>query len=512
MASASAPDVSTSDFSSGMASSSSVSNCCASDGFLDPQEASGVSYEHLFRSLARHSRLFPLRSNDVALLATPTDFYRQLLANIQQAETRVSISSLYLGTGELERQLVQALAARLRERPELQVQIVLDYSRGQRGGATNSSVTMLAPLLEEFPGNVELFLFRVPQLSGLKAKLPPPFNETLGVSHAKVYLVDENLVLSGANLSEDYFTNRQDRYVQLTDCGALASFYHQFVELVTGFSYCVKLDKKKVYVLESPALAHDSDDAKEAMKRKLEDLVDPAKHVHADETDALTDAWAFPTLQFTPITLDHDERLLSMFVKDLPRGSQLQIASGYLNFPPFLSTLLEDCGAGLDVVSAAPRANGFYDAAGLKGALPMAYSLIEQDFFERTRSREFPATLREFNRPNWTFHGKGMWWRPALSLTSTNKTALGLPQITVVGSSNFGQRSYGCDLESNLVIYTRNPELQRRLQDEYEALTRDTEVVTEHVWRRPERTLHGLFSWKAGHWIRPVSKIISAYL
>ncbi|KAG6968259.1 hypothetical protein JG688_00005899 [Phytophthora aleatoria] len=481
-----------------------------------PDCCSGISYEHLFRSLARHSRLFPLRSSDVALLATPTDFYPQLVHNIQHAESRISISSLYLGTGQLERDLVDALATRLKERPQLQVQIVLDYSRGQRGGLTASSVTMLAPLLKQFPHNVELFLFRVPQLSGLKVKLPPPFNETLGVSHAKVYLVDNTLVLSGANLSNDYFTNRQDRYVQLTNCGALAQFYHQFVELVTGFSYRVKLDSltgdKNDYELVSPVLAHDSEEAKTAMRHDLEKLVDPNKY-QQDIDDELTDAWAFPTLQFTPISMDHDERVLSEFVKNLPRGSQLQIASGYLNFPPFLSELLERCEAGLDVISAAPRANGFYDARGVKGALPMAYSLIEQDFFERTLGREFPTVLREFKRPDWTFHGKGMWWRPPPStVTNGHKSAMGFPQLTVVGSSNFGQRSYGCDLESNLVLFTRNPDLQRRLQDEYDALTRDAEVVTEQLWRRPERMLHGLFSWKDGHWIRPVSKFIAAYL
>jgi CDP-diacylglycerol--glycerol-3-phosphate 3-phosphatidyltransferase len=477
--------------------------------------ASGVSYEPLFRSLASHSRLFPLRSADVSLLNAPSDFYDQLLVNIQQAENRVSFSSLYLGTGHLERALVDALAKRLRERPKLQVQIVLDYSRGQRGGVASSSVTMLSPLLKEFPSNVELFLFRVPQLSGLKAKLPPPFNETLGVSHAKVYLVDETLVLSGANLSEDYFTNRQDRYVQLKECGALAQFYHHFVELVTGFSYKVKLEtlegERSDFELLAPVLAHDSEEAKAAMRRELEGLVDPSKHKQEEMEDERTDSWAFPTLQFTPVEMNQDERVLSAFVKDLPRGSQLQIASGYLNFPPFLSELLERCGAGLDVISAAPRANGFYDAHGVKGALPMAYSLIEQDFFERTVGREFPTVLREFNRPGWTFHGKGMWWRPPPSAV-TNKASLGLPQLTVVGSSNFGQRSYGCDLESNLVMFTRSPDLQRRLQDEYDALTRDAEVVTEQLWRRPERMLHGLFSWKDGHWIRPVSKFIAAYL
>lgn len=94
-----------------------------------------TSYEQLFRSLVRHSRLFPLRSSDVALLPSPSAFYRQLLRNIQHAERRVSISSLYLGTGQLEEALVDALASRLRERPELQVQVVLDYSRGQRGGS-----------------------------------------------------------------------------------------------------------------------------------------------------------------------------------------------------------------------------------------------------------------------------------------------------------------------------------------------------------------------------------------
>ncbi|CAI5746491.1 unnamed protein product [Peronospora destructor] len=351
---------------------------------------------------------------------------------------------------------------------------------------------MLAPLLKEFPDNVKLFLFRVPQLSGLKAKLPPPFNETLGVYHAKVYLVDEILVLSGANLSADYFTNRQDRYVQLTDCRGLAKLYHQFVESIAGFSYKVTLESltgpENDYKLDPPMLAHDSEEAKVAMRHKLEHLVNRDKHKQEDEVDASTNAWAFPTLQFTPISMDHDERVLSMFVKNLPRGSRLQIASGYLNFPPFLRELLERCSATLDVISAAPRANGFYNARGVKGALPMAYSLIEQDFFERTLGREYPTVLREFNRPGWTFHGKGMWWRPPL--TNGHKGTTGLPQITVVGSSNFGQRSYGCDLESNLVLFTRCPELQRRLKDEYDALT----------------------SGNSGHWIRPVSKLIAAYL
>uniref|UniRef100_M4BIN7 CDP-diacylglycerol--glycerol-3-phosphate 3-phosphatidyltransferase n=1 Tax=Hyaloperonospora arabidopsidis (strain Emoy2) TaxID=559515 RepID=M4BIN7_HYAAE len=431
-----------------------------------------------------------------------------------------------MGTGPLENTIIEALASRLQARPELQIQIVLDYARGQRSSnpSAATSVTLLTPLLAAFPHNVQLFLFRVPQLSSLAATLlSSPLNETLGVCHAKVYLVDDTLVLSGANLSADYFTNRQDRYVQLRDSNELGQFYHDFVKVVTTFAYQVELEPSLKgratgrgssqvphYHLVPPELAYDSDEAKGALKQALERLVDPTKHAKQMLGSAIVDAWAIPTLQFTPVSMNHDKQVMKTLVETLPRDSQLQVASGYLNFPPFLRDLLMTCDADLDVISAAPQANGFYNARGVKGALPMAYSLIEQDFFERTLGRNFPTVLREFNRPGWTFHGKGMWWRPRLRHSHEN--ASGLPQVTVVGSSNFGQRSYGCDLESNLVMFTRNPVLQRQLQDEYDALTRDAEVVTEHLWRRPERMLQHLFSWKDGYWIRPVSKLITAYL
>lgn len=522
-----------------MAPTPSASPALSAAAF-DPSDAPpAVSYESLFRSLARHSRIFPLRSADVSLLPTPSAFYDALERNIRAAKTRVVLSSLYLGTGELEARLVDAIGDALRENPALHVTVVLDHSRGQRRSAGSSSVVMLAPLMREFPRNFSFHLYKVPQLTGLRAQLPPPFNETMGVLHAKVYLTDDTLVLSGANLSEDYFTNRQDRYVQLTRCGALADFYDQFVRVVAAYSFRVKLmdgagvtsssgsscvnggeasDMDIQYELQRAEPSSDVDAGKEAIRKALEALVVDAKHVVEDE-DASIDTWAFPTIQFTPVGVTHDEQVLSEFIAEMPSGSRLQIASGYLNFPPFLEDLLVKCRAHLDVLLSAPVANGFYNANGVKGALPMAYSLIEQEFYERTCGRPFEAVLREFNRPKWTFHAKGMWWSPPSTSTTasssqadTSETPQTFPQLTIFGSSNFGRRSYGCDLESQVVMFTRSPALQRRLRDEYDALIKNAETVSEQLWARPERNLSGLFSWKSGHWIRPVAKFISAYL
>ena len=50
----------------------------------------------------------------------------------------------------------------------------------------------------------------------LKRKLPVRWNEVVGVQHMKIYIFDDELILSGANLSNTYFTDRQDRYLMLS--------------------------------------------------------------------------------------------------------------------------------------------------------------------------------------------------------------------------------------------------------------------------------------------------------
>ena len=56
-------------------------------------------------------------------------------------------------------------------------------------------------------------LYHTPLLRGAwKALMPQRYNETLGLQHTKIFVFDNSVILSGANLSDDYFTNRQDRY------------------------------------------------------------------------------------------------------------------------------------------------------------------------------------------------------------------------------------------------------------------------------------------------------------
>jgi phosphatidylserine/phosphatidylglycerophosphate/cardiolipin synthase-like enzyme len=58
--------------------------------------------------------------------------------------------------------------------------------------------------------------------------------ETLATQHTKIYLADDELILSGANLETAYFTNRQDRYIQVIHLFFENSFTRKF--LVSIFS------------------------------------------------------------------------------------------------------------------------------------------------------------------------------------------------------------------------------------------------------------------------------------
>jgi CDP-diacylglycerol--glycerol-3-phosphate 3-phosphatidyltransferase len=57
---------------------------------------------------------------------------------------------------------------------------------------------MLLPLLQEFPEHVRFAFYHTPELRGfLRWIVPEKFNETIGVSHLKVYLMDDSFIISG---------------------------------------------------------------------------------------------------------------------------------------------------------------------------------------------------------------------------------------------------------------------------------------------------------------------------
>lgn len=100
-----------------------------------------------------------------------------------------------MGTGCLEKELVECIELALNSNEEIYGKILLDYSRGLRG--QTNSVTMVQSLINNC-SRFSLFLYHSPQLRGfLKKLMPERVNETIGVQHMKIYITDNDLIISG---------------------------------------------------------------------------------------------------------------------------------------------------------------------------------------------------------------------------------------------------------------------------------------------------------------------------
>lgn len=68
---------------------------------------------------------------------------------------------MYLGTGKLEHELLQAIESNIKQNSNLQVNILLDKCRALRGHPGNSSVSKIEGLLHKYPRKYHLYILSI---------------------------------------------------------------------------------------------------------------------------------------------------------------------------------------------------------------------------------------------------------------------------------------------------------------------------------------------------------------
>ncbi|OTF69049.1 hypothetical protein BLA29_007928 [Euroglyphus maynei] len=158
---------------------------------------------------------------------------------------------------------------------------------------------------------------------------------------------------------------------------------------------------------------------------------------------------------------DEEEFTTNLLENQWPDTVQLDIATGYFNLirkyqkklihqPPPSPTIT--------ILMASEEANGFYQGNGLLRYVPYVYTYYVRNFLRKINTMYNPITIRYYNRPNWSFHGKGIWLQTSEYY------------LTMVGSTNFGYRSVYRDNEAQLVIVTKNDQLKKKFQSEFDHL------------------------------------------
>ena len=369
----------------------------------------------------------------------------------------------------------------LKANPDLKVSLLTDALRGTREAPDPSCASLLAPLVQEFgPERVEVCMFHTPNLTGVrKAILPKRINEGWGLQHMKLYGIDDEIIISGANLSNDYFTNRQDRY-HVFKSKEITDYFESIYRTTCKLSHRVVPSDKQTsgFLLEWPEENAHPDP-----------LVDPKGYI-VSATKAFaplltpplarsipekaTDTQVYPLLQLTPLLKPDTSTELPALTGILGRlgndsslaGSKWTFTAGYFNMTPQVrQLLLQSNPSAATVVAASPWANGFYGSKGVSGMLPAGYTYLSRRFLDAVSRDGLSDQIRvkewrrgTVNTPGgWSYHAKGIW------ITPPGKQN---PWISLVGSSNYTKRSYSLDLEANALIVTQNADLQRRLGEE----------------------------------------------
>lgn len=393
--------------------------------------------------------------DDVEFYFSPADFRETLLQKIAAATQRICLVALYLEQDDGGKSILSALYEAKRQRPELEVSVLVDWHRAQRGrigaAASNTNADWYCRMAQENPG-VEVPVYGIPINT----------REALGVLHYKGFIIDDGVFYSGASLNDVYLHQhekyRYDRYHWIRNAQLADQMYHWVHQhLATG---------RAVNRLDDPDRPK-SPEIKNDIRLFRQALRDAAYHFAGNADNE--------QLAVTPLVgLGKSSPLNKTIFHLMPCAEQkLVICTPYFNLPAVLVRnviqLLRD-GKQVEIIVGDKTANDFYipenEPFKIIGALPYLYEINLRRFLSRLQYyvNSGQLVVRLWKDEDNSYHLKGMWVDDEWMLLTGN---------------NLNPRAWRLDLENAILIHDPRQQLAA-LRDKELELIRTHTVVVKH--------------------------------
>ncbi|XP_054159359.1 CDP-diacylglycerol--glycerol-3-phosphate 3-phosphatidyltransferase, mitochondrial-like [Oppia nitens] len=423
------------------------------------------------------SPMFGLNSHQIQVIKSPNDFFNELKRLSMKSKKRITLSSLYIGTGDMERDLISGIECTKQKELSLKVNILVDYNRATRltrPDDHNSSTKAILQPLTKFGAQIGFYL--TPNMSGWRKWFVwrrEKWSELQSLHHIKCYIFDDNVIISGANLSDIYFTNRQDRYVLFKDCPQMADYFDELIQTISSFSYQLQSDgnfelhKSWPY---NPLNYFQRNQFKSEAKNRIEKLKNRFRNkINLNDLNECKTI-AIPLIQMKTLDISDDQYFTSKLLSICGSDSEVGLASGYFNLTQEYKQIIlnRNWFKPLKLLMASESANGFFEGKGVTAYIPKVYTLLTKTFLNEIKENKCNVYLNEYSRPKWSFHAKGLW----LALDP-------MIFLSMIGSPNFGYRSVYRDSEAQVVVITKDELLKQKLEDEYNSLWKYSSVVND---------------------------------
>ncbi|MBE0346504.1 CDP-diacylglycerol--serine O-phosphatidyltransferase [Pseudoalteromonas sp. McH1-7] len=399
---------------------------------------------------------FGLSAQDCEVLTDAKQYHQTLLKLISQAKTRIYITALYLQDDEAGREVLHALHQAAQQNPALDVKVLVDFHRAQRGliGAEKSE------------GNAKLYCDLKAQL-GTQVEVygvPVKAKELFGVLHLKGFVLDDTVLYSGASLNNVYLHQddkyRLDRYF-LIQHPELADSFCDFTDKVLIASDAVpRLDIRPL-----PTLLDIRTEQKQLMKQLKKASYDVSK---ATSWSGLT---VRPFLGFGRRTNKLNRLIKALFDTT---EQELVLYTPYFNFPaPLLRSLrrLLKTGKKVTIVVGDKTANDFYISPDQPfnriAALPYLYETILYKFVKSQRRYINSGLLDVYlwQDGNNSFHLKGV--------SRDGNTHL-------MSGHNLNPRAWGLDIENGILIEDPEQAILPQIELEKQAVLQHCRRLNGH--------------------------------
>ncbi|VAX76616.1 CDP-diacylglycerol--serine O-phosphatidyltransferase [Serratia symbiotica] len=400
----------------------------------------------------------PQALTDIHTLHTPSDFRTELLKSIANATQRIYLVALYLDYDEAGREILNALYQAKQLRPKLEIGILVDWHRAQRGrigdSATNTNADWYCLMEKQNQKQVSIPIYGVPVNT----------REALGVLHLKGFILDETVIYSGANINNLYLHQhkkyRYDRYQLITN--------PVLAETMTAYIKKNLLTSDAVQRLDRDNLPKRLDIKNET--RQLRFNLRRSGYQFCDNASN-------HELAVTPLVGLGKQSVLNATINHLMScaDQQLTLCTPYFNLTAQLMrniiSLLRQ-GKQVEIIVGDKTANDFFipeeQPFKIIGALPYLYEINLRHFIRRLQRYNDSGHLivRIWKDGNNSFHLKGIW--------IDNKWQL-------ITGNNFNPRAWRLDLENAILIHDPKQELREQWCKELECIRTNTTVVGNYL-------------------------------
>ncbi|RKF19575.1 CDP-diacylglycerol--serine O-phosphatidyltransferase [Alginatibacterium sediminis] len=394
-----------------------------------------------------------LAPDSLRCLLGAKSFQAELFKALSHAQTSVLICALYLEDDEAGRALIDALIARKTIVPNLRIDIVVDDHRARRGliGQKDSA------------GNIAMYQSRIPKqmgdfrVHGVSVKT----RELLGVLHLKGFVIDNEVLYSGASINNIYLHQHEryrfDRY-HLINSPALAQSMRELL-------YDNILADDSVRIL-SP-LTDQSRASRQQVARFKSQLTRMRYQFDGVKSG----------LRVTPIIgFGRTRNPLNKCILDLIKQSHssLRICTPYFNLPNAISRALSRhlrLGKSIQIIVGDKTASDFYipeeERFSTIGALPYLYEQSLRKFAKRKQAYIDSGQLKIelWSDAGNSFHLKG--------ISSDHNRHL-------LTGNNLNPRAWALDLENGLLIQDPNSEFKAMFDAEYQHILQHTQTLSHY--------------------------------